>query len=596
LSVEKNYMNKIIATRQSIVNQSTERSDVRPWLMIICTLAFLLCILLTVTPIARIGHLQGVSYIMDIATPARFSPLAMPFLTVWGKWLPQYFSSSSPDGRYLTANFEVLLFIALAFVVYVVTAYLIGRRALPVQMRVLRRWMWIGTIVAGLFFVLTPGMASKDLFVYADYGNLVGAHGANPYFTTPAQIAHGDLLTLIDGWSNVPSAYGPVWVYLSGLLSLIFGDHPLPYFYIYRLIALTCHILNIVLIGQILRKLGRSERIITLGMFLYAWNPLMLFEGPLGAHNDVFMSTLMLWGLLLCLRADQRGFTKLKNYWPGLVVLTLAVLVKFTSIPLIIFFLLVLAARTLGSPQTPVRAMPWIAAIKNVLIAGAIFVVLVVLAYLPYWIGHSIGAIVQSFGAPPSSSGAQNSLMRVAINLINAGGASGGIVNLLASRKFWSLIDALAIGIAVLVGAWYAWRSPSLRTLILGSLATMTIILLVTPWFYSWYVVWLIALVPLALAFPNGRFIKALLAFCLTFSATAFVTYISVAFLHTNGYQLAVRYLLMIVPPIVIAIGVYIFSSADLEPVVENDPASQSSASVHLDEENASGNRLINGD
>lgn len=551
--------------------------------MIICTLAFLVCILLTITPIARIGHLRGVSYTMDIATPAGFSPPAMPFLTVWGKWLPQYFSSSSPDGRYLTANFEVILFIALAFVVYVVTAFLIGRRAQPDQICWFRRLMWIGTIAAGIFFVLTPGMASKDLFVYADYGNLVGAHGANPYFTTPAQIAHSDILTLIDGWSNVPSAYGPVWIYLSGVLSLIFGDHPLPYFYSYRLLALACHILNIVLIGSILRKLERSERIITLGMFLYAWNPLMLFEGPLGAHNDVFMSMLMLWGLLLCLRADQRGFTQLKNYWPALVVLTLAILVKFTSIPLIVFFLLLLAAKTLGSPQTPVPAMPWLAALKNVLLAGAIFVLLIVLAYLPYWIGHSIGAIVQSFGAPPSSSGAENSLMRVAVSLSHAGTASRGIVSILANRKFWSVIDILAIGIAVLIGAWYAWRLPSLRTLILGSLATMTIILLVTPWFYSWYVIWLIALAPLALAFPRGRRTNALLAFCLTFSATVFVTYISVAFFHVDGYQLAVRYILMIVPPIVIALAAYFYYPVRAEAAIPGT-ATQPAASTTVAE------------
>ena len=548
--------------KQSIVNEPMERSGLRPWLMIGCMLAFLVCILLTVTPIARIGHLQGVSLTQDIKTPALFSPPAMPFLTGWGKWLPQYFSSMAPDGRYLTANFEVLFLFGLAFVVYAVTAFLIGRHARADQMKWLLRLVWIGAIVAGLIFVLTPGMSSQDLFVYADYGNLVGAHGANPYFMTPAQVAFNDLLTRIDGWSNAPSAYGPVWVYISGVLSLIFGDHPLPYFYVYRLLELACHLVNIFLIGRILRQVGRSTRIVTLGMLLYAWNPLMLFEGPLGAHNDIFMSTLILWGLLLCFVADQRGFTRLRNYWPGLVMLTLAVLVKFTSIPLIIFFLLVLAAKTLGTPQTPVREMPWMAAIKNVVVAGLIFVVLVVLAYLPYWIGHSPIAILKSFGAPPSSNGAENSLMKVASLLKQNGVASGPIITLLANHSFWSIVDVLAMMIAVLVGAWYTWRSPSMQTMVLGSLATLAIILLVTPWFYSWYVVWLMILVPLALAFPIGRATKALLAFCLTFSATAFATYISVAFFHVNGYQLAIRYLLMIVPPIIVAIGVYFFSHA----------------------------------
>jgi hypothetical protein len=329
-------------------------------------------------------------------------------------------------------------------------------------------------------------------------------------------------------------------------------------------------------------------------MFLYACNPLVLFEGPLGAHNDVFMSTLILWGLLLCFHADQRGFTRLKNYWPALVVLTLAALVKFTSIPLVVFFLLVLVAKTLGTPHTSVRAMPWMAALKNVAVAGLIFVVLVVLSYLPYWIGYSPMAILKSFGTPPSSSGAQNSIMKVATFV------QGGtlISRILANRRVWSVVDVLAIGISVLVGAWYVWRKPSMRTIVVGSLATLAVILLVTPWFYSWYVVWLVALVPVALAFPIGRNTKALLAFCLTFSATAFTTYISVAFFRVGGssYPLAIRYLLMVVPPIIVAIGVYFIFPATLDTKLATSSISSTQAAENIQGESVETAELVEKD
>ncbi|GCE22724.1 hypothetical protein KDK_65240 [Dictyobacter kobayashii] len=530
-------------------------------------LAFVACIVLITTPIARLGHVGYTGLTEDIATPRNFSPPAMPFLTGWGRWLPMHFSHSDNVAIYMTGNIEILLLLALAFVLYTVAAYFIGKRATVEQMRSLRRWMWIGAIVAGVIFVLTPGMASKDLFVYADYGNLVGAHGANPYFSTPRQVAYNDLITHIDGWSDTPSAYGPVWVYLAGLLSLIFGDHPLPYFYIYRCLGLACHILNVLLIGRILRLTGRSERTITLGMFLYALNPLMLFEGPLGAHNDVFMSTLLLYGFFLCFRANQLGFTRFKHYWPAIVFLTLAVLVKFTSIPAIIFFLLVLAAKTLGTPHTPLREMPWLAALKNVVIAGGLFVVIALAAYLPFWIGHGLGEIVHSFGTPPSSSGAQNSLMRVAMNWLYVHpNTSIPVVTFaahaMANRGFWSKVDVLAMGIAVLAGIWYTWRSPSMRTLIVGSLGMMTIILIVTPWFYSWYVVWLVALAPVALSFSLGRLTRALVAFCLVFSASAVFTYMNLAFFRIVGYQLAMRYTLMMAPPIIAALIVYFSARA----------------------------------
>ncbi|GCE30612.1 hypothetical protein KDA_60960 [Dictyobacter alpinus] len=500
-----------------------------------------------------------------------------------------HFTHSDPVALYLTGNIEILLLLAMAFVLYGLAAYFIVKRAQPEQVPTIRRWMWIGAIVAGLIFVLTPGMASKDLFVYADYGNLVGAHGANPYFTTPRQVAFDDLLTHIDGWSEASSAYGPVWVYLAGSLSLIFGDHPLPYFYIYRFLGLACHLLNTFLIGRILRTTGRSERTVTIGMFLYALNPLMLFEGPLGAHNDVFMSTLLLYGFDLCITANKRGFTQVKNYWPALVVLTLGVLVKFTSIPVIFFFLLVLAAKTLGTPHTPVREMPWFAAIKNVVIAGALFAGIALLAYLPFWIGHGLGEIVRSFGTPPSSSGAQNSLMRVAMNWLQlrptmkSNSLVGFAAHALANRGFWSKVDILVMGVTILVGAWYAWRSPSMRTLVIGSLATMTIILLVTPWFYSWYVVWLVALAPLTLAFPQGRLTRALLVFCLVFSASSLLTYMNLVFFRFGGYQLGIRYFLMMLFPVLAGVLVYLYGrlKKDKEPALN-------AASVDMVTENAS--------
>ncbi|WP_338248996.1 hypothetical protein [Dictyobacter halimunensis] len=582
-------MSKTIETGRSTPDQVADQKNARPWLIIFCVLAFVVCILLTTTPIARLKNVGYTSLTEDIATPRNFTPPAMPFLTGWGRWLPMHFSHADNVAIYLTGNLEVLVLLGLAFVIYTLAAYFIARRVSDEQMRIVRRWMWIGTIIAGVIFVLTPGMASKDLFVYADYGNLVGAHGANPYFSTPRQVAYNDLLTHIDGWSDAPSAYGPVWVYLSGLLSLIFGDNPLPYFYIYRGLGLLCHVLNVLLIGRILRMNGRSERTVTLGMFLYALNPLMLFEGPLGAHNDVFMSTLLLYGFALCFRANQLGFTRLKNYWPALVMLTLAVLVKFTSIPVIIFFLFVLAAQTLGAPRKLTRDLPWGAALKNVAIAGGLFVAITLVAYLPFWIGHGPGEIVRSFGTPPSSSGAQNSLMRVAMNWLFVHPHTSipvvtFVAHALANRGFWSKVDILAMGVAVLVGAWYTWRSPSMRTLVVGSLTTMTIILVVTPWFYSWYVVWLVALAPIMLAFSMGRFTRALVAFCFVFSASAVITYMNLAFFHVSGYQLAIRYVLMMAPPIIAALVVYFYVRARQKraPQAEelSSPAGSEDASI----------------
>jgi hypothetical protein len=75
------------------------------------------------------------------------------------------------------------------------------------------------------------------------------------------------------------------------------------------------------------------------------------------------------------------------------------------------------------------------------------------------------------------------------------------------------------------MGAVCLWRMPTTRTMILASLATLGLLLVVTPWFFSWYVTWLVGLAAISLPTTRDRFGRALVAFALTFSATAFVTY-----------------------------------------------------------------------
>ncbi|GHO87978.1 hypothetical protein [Dictyobacter formicarum] len=419
----------------------------------------------------------------------------------------------------------------------------------------------------GLILVLTPGMASKDLFVYADYGNTLGVHGANPYFISPHQAAPRDILANIDvGWSNATSAYGPVWNLVIAFFALLFRDHPLPYFYAYRLLGLACHLVSIGLIGSILRSAGRSERTITLGIFLFAWNPLTLFENALGAHNDIFMGMLLLLGFAWCTYAEKKDFTRLKNYGPALIFFTLATMIKFTSLPVVIFFFMLLAARTLNTAHVPLKKMQWMQALKNVALAVTIFIVLSLLFYAPFWIGHSLKDIAHSFAAPPSSTGSENSLMRVAVNwlkdtrsMVSSDSLITRVATILQSRNLWNKIDTLVMATCVLVGAWHLWHQPTLRTFTAVSLGTLSCIILVTPWFYSWYIIWLLALAPVILAFPPlKRTNKALLAFCIAFSITGFATYIDLSFLPVKYFELAIRYTLTVAPPILLFMLVYL--------------------------------------
>ncbi|HET8843677.1 MAG TPA: hypothetical protein VFN35_19600, partial [Ktedonobacteraceae bacterium] len=63
------------------------------------------------------------------------------------------------------------------------------------------------------------------------------------------------------------------------------------------------------------------------------------------------------------------------------------------------------------------------------------------------------------------------------------------------------------------------------RTFLLVSLATLSAVLLTTPWFYSWYITWIIGLAAVCLPVRQVRLQTALLALVLTFSFSALLTY-----------------------------------------------------------------------
>lgn len=70
------------------------------------------------------------------------------------------------------------------------------------------------------------------------------------------------------------------------------------------------------------------------------------------------------------------------------------------------------------------------------------------------------------------------------------------------------------------------WHRPTIRTFILASLTTLGALLLVVPWFFPWYVTWLVALAVVCLPVMHERIARGLLAFTLTFSASAFFLYL----------------------------------------------------------------------
>jgi hypothetical protein len=446
-----------------------------------------------------------------------------------GRWLPVRIGTLS---QAQSAALLLAALFLLAFLCYGWGALLVSRQPATGSLRARHSLLWSTALLAGLLLLITPAMLSHDILVYAGYSRLMAAYHANPYFVPIAAFPH-DPFSPLNYWGRSVAAYGPIWLLVCAGAGQVLPPDPTGYVLAFRLLALAVHLLNTWLIGSTVRTLGGSARATTSSMLLYAWNPLLLLESGLGGHNDGLMMTFVLLAALLAAGAEKRGLIlHPRGYLPVVAALTLAALVKFTALPILACSLLFLGCKALRpnvqSPRTP-GLVPgnWRGALPVVLCSLLTALLLALLCYGPFWIGHSPQSIQASLQSPPSAQGAENSFMRSIIEWLHLhpAQARNGLLQLLSTRRLWDDLTLAASALCLLAGARQLWFRPEIRTLVVVALATICAVLLLTPWFFSWYLTWPLALATLCLPCCRGRVERALLALTFVFSASALATY-----------------------------------------------------------------------
>src|SRR6202043_1412381 len=85
--------------------------------------------------------------------------------------------------------------------------------------------------------------------------------------------------------------------------------------------------------------------------------------------------------------------------------------------------------------------------------SGLSAVVIALAFYGPFWFGHNLTAIVNSFKNPPSSLYAENSFMRsIAEWQLHHLTLHNSLLNLLGNRHFWDGLTIAGIALCLLLG------------------------------------------------------------------------------------------------------------------------------------------------
>lgn len=191
----------------------------------------------------------------------------------------------------------------------------------------------IATIVL-IFFVTYPAAFSYDIFNYIFTAKTVLLYHQNPYVVKPLDFQGIDIMLSFMRWTHLASAYTPFWIGLSLLPYLLSFGTLLISLWTMKLVPLLFYGICIWSIGRILTITNPKLRL--LGIAAFAFNPLVIIEVLVSAHNDIVM---MAFALLA-----YEYFLK-KDVYKSFLFFALSVAAKFITIFLLPLYLLKWSAR-----------------------------------------------------------------------------------------------------------------------------------------------------------------------------------------------------------------------------------------------------------
>ncbi|MDE3231550.1 MAG: polyprenol phosphomannose-dependent alpha 1,6 mannosyltransferase MptB, partial [Chloroflexota bacterium] len=391
------------------------------------------------------------------------------------------------------------------------------------------RWLvYLAPVVFSVILIWMQPVTTTDLYGYVARGYLYTHLHLNP-MDNPAYKLPGGYAV-----DRPASPYGPAWLVVTAIFSWISDENLLVNMLLYKVFAAICIVVALWLVDGLARRLYPERRMRI--AVLFGWSPLLLFESVGAGHNDIAMMICVLAAIALMLRGRaQLAFA----------FLTLGALVKYVSaffVPLWLVYELRHRALTTLPPAEPtpsegLRArIAWLAratrgalgeldrAATVRLLAGATLIgaALVAIFYAPFWDGlktfNGLGqqlrplyynaSIVQFITAPLELlvQPAQYPALDKTVRLV-----------------FYTLFIVFA---AVQTHRlWVLGPSADIRDLLTAAAKiTFAALALITFWFQPWYIVWLLALGPLALqSYVRRQAVLMSLGAMLTYAASNYL-------------------------------------------------------------------------
>ncbi len=207
--------------------------------------------------------------------------------------------------------------------------------------------IWGGAVVfAATLFWLLP--ITSDLFIYLSQAHMLTDLDANPLVHAPLEFVGDRLLAAYPTlYATKHSIYGPAWILLAAPGTM--GRYDLAWGLLYLKGLLAVAFWGSAWLLQ--RMLGRVRPALAAeGLYLFAWNPLVLLLGVGDGHNDLVMMAVVLLAFYWLLR---------QRWAPAFGALAVAVWIKYVAVVMLPLFILYAWRQARQCGRNPWSALGW---------------------------------------------------------------------------------------------------------------------------------------------------------------------------------------------------------------------------------------------
>lgn len=235
----------------------------------------------------------------------------------------KFFQNIGYFNRPLSTGIYIGLLITL-FIYYLLFVILTIRNKIS-----LKQVKWL-IIVTTVLLLLSYPAFSYDLFNYLFYGRIITHYGLSPYIFRALDFPADPWIRFMR-WTHNTYPYGPFWLVLTTPLSFLGQQKFILTLLFYKLLMTGGFLLSAYSIYKIAKELKFKN--LLLPLVLFAFNPLVIIESLISAHNDIVMIGFSLLGLYFLIK---------QKYFLSFFLIVFSILIKFVTIAFLPVWIIVI--------------------------------------------------------------------------------------------------------------------------------------------------------------------------------------------------------------------------------------------------------------